>query len=152
MNEIYNTIWQSIQAGDYRLADILHRIEVLYAAGQLTDEERSGLMELAHTNATPEAELPETQEQLEYLAGLITALTGRVEALEEQLATGGAETPSYPAWVRPIVGLTTDYQYGAIVSHNGKLWRNVLQNVQNVWEPGVVGEGFWEEYTPEGAE
>ena len=152
MSEIYNTLWQSIQAGDYRLADVLHRIEVLYAAGQLTGEERSGLMELGPTNATPEAELPETQEQLEYLAGLITALTGRVEALEEQLATGGTETPSYPAWVRPIVGLTTDYQYGAIVSHNGKLWRNVLQNVQNVWEPGVVEEGFWEEYTPESTE
>ncbi len=159
MNEIYNTAWQMIQTGDYQLADVLRRIEVLYAAGRLTDEERSGLIEAANANATPEAELPETQEQLEYLAGRLTALTGRVDAIEQQLeengtaGTGGeTEERSYSAWIQPIAGLTTDYQYGAIVSHNGKLWQNVLRNTQNVWEPGVVDSTFWIEYVPESGE
>ena len=156
MNEIYNTLWQMIQTGDYHLVDVLNRIDVLYAAGQLSTEERSELITEANANATPEAELPETQEQLEYLAGLITALTGRVEAIEEQLSTGGTtdpgeepDVPSYPDWTRPIAGLSEDYQYGAIVSHNGKLWQNVYQYGQNVWEPGVVDERYWVEYTEE---
>ena len=36
MNEIYNTVWQSIQAGDYKLKEMLDRIALLLANGYLS--------------------------------------------------------------------------------------------------------------------
>ena len=154
MNEIYDTLGQSIQAGGYRLEDILRRINVLYAAGQLSEEERSGLIDEANAHADPEAERPELQEQITALAGQLSGLAARVDALEAALTEdgGGDGAEDYPAWVRPVAGISTDYQPGAIVRHNGKLWQNVYQLGQNVWEPGVVDGTFWAEYTPETGE
>ena len=150
MNEIYDTLWQSIQAGGYRLEDILRRINVLYAAGQLSEEERSGLIDEANAHADPESERPEIQTMLNSLAARVTSLEGRVDALEAggEDPGGGTETPDYPAW-EPWDGMSDNYQYGAIVRHNGKLWQNVLQGMQNTWEPGVVDERYWVEYTEE---
>lgn len=41
-------------------------------------------------------------------------------------------------WVQPYGGSGT-YVYGAVVTHNGFTWRNILEGTLNVWEPGV----FW---------
>ena len=42
---------------------------------------------------------------------------------------------------KPWDGISKDYAYGAIVSHNGQLWESVY-NGQNVWEPGS-GDSLW---------
>ena len=153
MSEIYNTIWQSIQAGGYKLTEMLDRIAALMANGYLSVEEYNGLVAEANAHADPESERPEIQTMLNSLAARVTSLEGRVDALE---AGGGdpggrTETPDYPAW-EPWDGMSDNYQYGAIVSHNGKLWQNVLQGMQNTWEPGTVDTRYWVEYTPDGEE
>lgn len=44
-------------------------------------------------------------------------------------------------WVQPYGGSGT-YMSGALVTHNGKTWRNIIPApTLNVWEPGVYG---WE--------
>lgn len=79
----------------------------------------------------------------------------RLAALE----SGGAElvdpeelTVVIPEW-EPWDGISTDYQTGAVVTHNGKYWQNVLDGMQNTWEPGGVGidERYWKEITYEEA-
>lgn len=40
-----------------------------------------------------------------------------------------------PEWEQP--DSTNPYQIGDKVTHNGKIWENVIAN--NVWEPGVYG-------------
>ena len=42
----------------------------------------------------------------------------------------------YPEWVQPL-GAHDAYPEGAIVRHNGALWRN--DHTSNVWEPGTPG-------------
>ena len=47
-----------------------------------------------------------------------------------------------PEWEQP--SSTNPYMKDDKVSHNGKIWRSLIDN--NVWEPGVVGtESLWEE-------
>ena len=41
-----------------------------------------------------------------------------------------------PVWVQPMAG--QEYPVGAVVSHNGHLWRNDHVG-PNGWEPGVTG-------------
>lgn len=57
-------------------------------------------------------------------------------------------TPSEnaPAWVQPT-GAHDAYPAGAIVSHGGKLWVNILTKL-NVWEPGTENGLTWAEYIP----
>ena len=58
-------------------------------------------------------------------------------------AAGGADGTA-PDWVQP--DSTNGYKQGAVVAHNGKVWRSLVDN--NVWEPGVAGtEGVWQEVT-----
>lgn len=94
----------------------------------------------AAEHLSAEMERPENIEILKKLAGRVMDLEARVAVLE-----GKGEETGYPAW-KPWDGLSNDYQYGAIVSHGGKLWQSVY-NGQNVWEPGTLGaETLWTEY------
>ena len=145
---MYNTLKAAINGGEYQLTAMTRKIDTLWAARRITDEQRTELQELAIEKLDPRNERPDFQRQLEYLAALIAALTERVTALEG----GGTDSDSaaYPDWQQPIAGLTTNYQLGAIVRLSGKLWKNIYTGGQNVWEPGVVGtEQLWVEYDGE---
>lgn len=50
-DSIYTDVTNVIEAGGYDLADLLHRIDVLYARGKLTEEESAELIEMARDNA-----------------------------------------------------------------------------------------------------
>ena len=149
---MYDEIWSIIQGGDYRLEELSYKIDVLWLAGQLTKDQRDNLRALAQEQAKPDSERPALEARLETLAAQLAALTDRVAALEqggtgEEPGGGGQEEPDYPDW-QPWDGISKDYQYGAIVRHNGQLWQSPFRG-QNVWEPGVLGtEALWVKYTP----
>lgn len=137
---MYETFLSIITSGDYKLTDITNKINTMWITGTLTDDQRDNLLSQAAEHLDPETERPENIEMLEKLAERITDLEKRVSELE-----GKTEETDYPEWV-PWDGLSDNYQYGAIVIHNGKLWKSTY-NGQNVWEPGTVGtESLWEEY------
>ena len=125
---MYTTLTTAILSGGYRLPEMTKKIDTLWAAGRLTDEERETLQKLALEHCTVDTERPEVLQMLEALAARVTAL----EALHAEPDSGG-----YPEW-KPWDGLSKDYQYGAIVNHNGKLWINTYDG-QNIWEPGAYG-------------
>lgn len=127
-------IRQVIHNGGYRLSDMQQKIKRMYVLGDLTGEQMDELMALAVSGVQPDAERPEILEMLK-------VLSDRVAAVEEKLGLG--ETgEAYPAWM-PWDGVSDNYQPGAIVSHDGRLWQSVYEG-QNVWEPGTVD--FWTEY------
>lgn len=148
---MYNIFKNRISAGGYHLADIQHRIKKLYALGDLTEEQTDELLSMTQQHASADAERPETML-------ILKSLSDRIEAIEKKLETG--ETPSegetgsdttveeYEPW-KPWDGVSNKYQPGAIVTHNGKLWKSIHTG-QNTWEPGTVGtERLWVEYTAE---
>lgn len=144
---MYDIFKNRIAAGGYQLADIQHRMKKLYAQGDLTEEQLDELLVLSQGNASADAERPEALAMLRKLAD-------RVEAVEKKLAAKEdteTEQAEYEAWVA-WDGISDKHQYGAIVSHKGKLWQSAY-NGQNVWEPGTAGtESLWVEYTPENEE
>lgn len=51
MTEVYAGFYELISGRQYDLEDVLHRIDVMYAAGRLTGGEREELYALARENA-----------------------------------------------------------------------------------------------------
>ena len=138
---MFNLIKSVISAGGYKLTEIRRRIKKLYLLGDITESEMDELLALAAAGASADAERPELLTMLRRIASDMDALKVRLDALEGKQD----ETVSHPLW-KPWDGITQDYQYGAVVSHNGTLWESVF-NGQNVWEPGVSGENFWKSYS-----
>lgn len=138
-----NILKNVIAAGGYKLADMQHKIKKLYAMGDLSEGELEELLALAQSGVSADAERPEVLQLIQTLSDKFTALEGRVGKLE-----GGNEEAApedgYFQW-KPWDGISTDYQTGSVVSHNGKLWESVYDG-QNVWEPGSVDERFWAPY------
>lgn len=144
---MYEIIKNVIAAGGYKLADIQYKVRKLYILGDLTEAQTDELLALAVQGISTDAERPE-------LLAMIQSLAAEVAALKDRLDAQGGTTPEpseYPAW-KPWDGISKDYQYGAVVSHNGQLWRSEYQG-QNVWEPGTIGtESLWVPYTPDNKE
>lgn len=127
----------------YKLTEIQHKIKKLYVMGDLTEEQADELLTMASGSVSTEAERPEILSMIKVLAEKITSLESRLNALESDTEeeTEGTEQ-TYPEW-KAWDGISTDYQKGAIVSHNGKLWISEFDG-QNVWQPDTLGtEALW---------
>ncbi|MCD7801747.1 MAG: hypothetical protein LUH09_02365 [Clostridiales bacterium] len=144
---MYDNLWQIITAGDYTLADITNKINVFWAESQLTDEQRTELLALAVENISTDQEKPDLETTVEKLAARVAALEEAVAALQGDTGdSGSGDSSAYPEWTS-WDGVSSDYSYGAIVSHNGTLWISTYKG-QNVWEPGALGtDDLWKVYT-----
>lgn len=135
---MYEIMRNVILAQDTPVEELQRRIDTFYAEGKLTEEEKRELEALVFSCQTPHAEKAELGKRVDALAAKVSDIEKRVAALE------GAEPGEFPEWVS-WDGVSTDYQPGAIVMHNGVKWLNVLENMQNVWEPGVADDRYWKE-------
>lgn len=149
MEHVYTTMKSVISKRALPVAELHKRIDIFYAQSKLTEEEKFELEELVFINQTVDAEKASLEARYEELVRKYDELAFRVAALEKG-TTGETDEPEIdndiPAWV-PWDGVSSNYQLGAIVTHNGKTWENVLANMQNVWEPGTVDERYWIEVT-----
>ena len=144
---MYDVIKSAIAAGGYKLADMQHKIKKLYVLGDLTEAEMDELLAMASGGVSVDAERPETLAMIRTLDEKISALDERVKALEGKPVEPDVPESDYPEW-KPWDGISEDYKPGAIVKHNGELWKSTYEG-QNVWEPGTVDERFWVKYTEE---
>lgn len=141
---MYEIIKNVIEARGYKLNEIQHKVKKLYVMGDLTEEQMDELLAMAAAGVSADAERPEVLAMLRRLSARIDATEQRLTILE-----GGDAEPGEPAaaeaWA-PWDGVSNKYQPGAIVSHNGQLWRSEYKG-QNVWEPGAAGtEALWVKY------
>lgn len=141
---MFDIIRSVLSAGGYKLADMQYKIKKLYALGDLTEKQTDQLLEMAAGGVSTDAERPETLEMIRSLDAKISALDARVKVLEGNPDEPDVPEGDYPEW-KPWDGISKDYQEGAIVKHNGKVWISTFSG-QNVWEPGTVGDQFWKEY------
>ena len=139
---MYNIIRNEIKNGR-KLTEVNHLIDVAMGAGTITDKQYRDLRKEANNAANHNDNQPDLRE-------MVLAIAARVAVLEANAGISNEpeqpeESGDYPAW-KPWDGISKDYQYGAIVSHNGKLWESILAG-QNTWEPGTIGtEALWREY------
>lgn len=138
---MYEIIRQVILNGGYKLTDMQGKIKRMYVRGDLTEEQMDELLVMVNGGANPNAERPDTLEMLKSISARLDKVEAKLNALENS----GTQPEEYPAWT-PWDGVSNNYQPGAIVAHNEKLWQSVFEG-QNVWEPGTVS--FWVDYTEE---
>lgn len=143
---MYKIMQSVIHAGGFKLKDMRHKVNKMYIQGELTEDQADQLLAQAVQGATPDAERPELLQIVKNLSAKVDALASEVAALKTGTGTTEPDTGAteYEPWT-PWDGISSDYQPGAIVKHNGKIWISTYAG-QNVWEPGVVGVSFWEEY------
>lgn len=138
---MYDTIKDVIDSGRYELNDMLHKIDTLWVQGDLDDDQRDELVELARENATPEQTYAPIQEQIDQAFAQISALDTRIKALE----AGGSEPTDpepedeWPEWVQPT-GAHNAYSNGDKITYNGKHYISTMDG--NVWSPDAYPAGW----------
>lgn len=149
---MYEIIKSIIESRNFVVSDIKNKVDTLWVEGVLTSEQREELVQLISEYANPDTEAPELKSLIAIVLQEIETIKDRVEKLEGGNETGMEQPNIIPEW-RAWDGVSSEYQPGAVVAHNGKYYQNTL-DIQNTWEPGSVGidERFWKEITKEEAE
>lgn len=127
---MFDVIKNVLAQGDYNLKDILHKIDVLWAKGKLTDAEYEELVALAREGAKAENSLDIFEKFAE--------LDKRVSALEK--GETGEDTPAvgYPEYE---VGKW--YYKDAVCSYEGKNYVCIVpEGVVCVWSPAEY-PAYW---------
>ena len=133
---MYKIIRNVIDSKDFRLEDILHKINKMYIEGKITETEKSELDEMARSNAKMENSY-DIQKQLD-------SIFARLEALEKKnVETEETTEPveDYPEYAQPT-GAHDSYKVGDKVTYNGKKYTCIMDNC--VWSPETYPQG-WEE-------
>lgn len=137
MTEVYAGFYELIGERRYDLEDVLHRIDVMYAAARLTDDERTALYALARENAKAEYDC----------AAEIEAIWAAIRELQASVggSSGGSsgEADEWPEYQQPT-GAHDAYYTGDKITSNGK--RYICKMDGCVWPPDVYPAG-WQEVT-----
>lgn len=126
-----------IESKSYELTDMIKKIDVFWLQGDMTDEQRTELIELARTNAEPENTYAPLQEQINKNAEDIKTLQEKVAKLE-----GGGTEPEeeYPPYVQPT-GAHDAYNTGDKMTYtDGKKYICKIDGC--VWGPDVYPQGW----------
>ena len=141
---MYQTIKSVIGTGRYELNDMLRKIDTLWVQGDLSDEQRTELTDLARENADPAASYAPLQDQINQAFTQIKALSARVEKLEAgEVQEPAPEPEEWPEWVQPT-GAHDCYNTGDKVTYNGQHYVSKIDG--NVWSPDAYPQG-WEVYS-----
>lgn len=144
---MYDVIKNVIESGRYELTDMLKKIDTIWLQGGITEEQKTGLVQLARVNAEPEHSYAPLQNQIDTLYENMTEmgktildLVRRVSILEKNPVE--PETPEeYPPYKQPT-GAHDAYITGDKITFNGKKY--VCKMDGCVWSPADYPEG-WEE-------
>lgn len=130
---MYDIAKNVIQSGNYKLTEMLDKLTTLWMEGQIDEEQRDELTQMAKQS-------PDARAELDVLAKL-EDLDRRVAALE---AGGGASTGVEPAEYPEYVAGKWYYN-GDKVSYNGKHYACIAPaGVVCVWSPDEYAT-YWEE-------
>ena len=136
MTEVYAGFYELIGGRQYDLEDVLHRIDVMYAAGRLTDDERTALYALARENAKAEYDY----------ATEIEAIWAAIRELQASVGESSGESDEWPAYQQPT-GAHDAYYTGDKITYNGKHYVCIMpENVACTYPPDVYPAG-WQEVT-----
>lgn len=138
---MYTIIKSVINNGNFELMNILAKINTMWVQGSIIDSQRTELIALARSKATPEATYAPLQEQVDVLAVRLDALTARVTAIEAGTpAEPPAEPDEWPEFVQPM-GAHDAYDVGDKITYNGQHY--ICQMAGCVWSPDVYPDA-WE--------
>ena len=145
---MFEIVKNVILAKNYKLEDILNKINILWVEGSISDEEKTSLISLSRENAVAENSYKPLQEQLNNLYKAFDDFKEEVNARLNTLeGKEDIEEPvdEYPPFVKPEVAHDA-YQKGAGITFNGEKYESLIDN--NVWSPDEYPQG-WKEVLDE---
>ena len=144
MTEVYAGFYELIGGRQYDLEDVLHRIDVMYAAGRLTDGEREELYAYAREHAKSQYDY---SAEIESLWTAVRDIRDRLTALEGESTEEPEEpTDEWPEFKQPA-GAHDAYYTGDKITYKGKRYVCVMpENVACTYSPDVYPAG-WQEVT-----
>lgn len=133
---MFKIIKSVIENKEFKLEDILYKINKMYMEDILNEEEKNELDNLARSKAKMENSY-NLQKQLD-------EIFGRLEKLEKNVSTNGEEmAEEYPEFKQPS-GAHDSFKSGDKVTFNGQKYICQLDNC--VWSPITYPQG-WKEVT-----
>lgn len=141
---MYEITKNVILSKDFKLEDILNKIDTIWLQSKITDDEKLELIDMARENALAENSYKPVQEQLDNLYkefnNFKTEVNTRLNTLE------GKEdieepTEEYPPFVKPEEAHDC-YNEGDKITYNGKKYVCKINGC--VWNPEAYPAG-WEE-------
>lgn len=134
-----------INSDNFDLTELTSRINFYHIKGDLTDEDRQELLEMARGKAQDTVTI-DTRNEIFEVWTRISDLESRVTALENSQGGGGGDEPTptdeWPEFVQPT-GAFNAYQIGDKVTYQGKHYTCILANC--VWAPDIYPAGWQEE-------
>ena len=142
---MYDVIKNVINSKDYKLEDILYKINKMWIESAITEEEKTELDSLARQNAKAENSYAPLQEQIDKLYANMKELEARIGLLEQEEGqeVEEPETEEYPEYVAPS-GAHDSYNTGDKITYNGKKYVCKIDGC--VWSPDIYPAG-WQEIT-----
>ena len=137
---MFNLIKQVIESKDYKLEDMLYKINKMYLESYLTDQEKEELDNLARTNANPINSYAPLQEQIDNMYIKISNLENRIAILGNSEPTELGED-EYKEFVQPT-GAHDAYNAGKKIIYKGKKYICKIDGC--VWAPDAYPSA-WEE-------
>lgn len=139
---MFELIKNIIKSKDYKLEEMLNKINILWIKGDLSEEQKDELLNLARENALAENSYRPLEERVNQLFKLVEELAAKVNALENKdVETEDATIVEYPEYVQPI-GSHDAYQVGDKITYNGKKYTCIFAGC--VWNPEQYPQG-WKE-------
>ena len=145
---MFEIVKNVILAKNYKLEDMLNKINVLWIEGSISDEEKTSLISLARDNSVAENSYKPIQEQLDNLYKEFDDFKEEVNARLNTLeGKEDIEEPveEYPPFVKPE-GAHDCYNEGDKIIYNGKKYICKINGC--VWSPDEYPAG-WKEVKEE---
>ena len=156
MYEVFKSV---ITSGNYELSDMLTKIDTIWVQGQITDEQRTELINLARQYADPKQSYAPLQKQIDTLfvnmAEISTQVlenTANIKAIKDKLAEQGTEVPElepepeeeYPEWKQPTGAHDAYYKDDKMTFTDGNKYICIApEGVARVWSP-VEYPTYWQ--------
>lgn len=132
-----------INSDNFDLNQLVNRINFYHMRGDLSDDDRLELLEMARERAG-ETITVNTRDEILQIWARISTLENRVTALEQESSGGGGESgeDEWPEYVQPT-GAHDAYQIGDKITYNNKHYTCLIANC--IWNPDVYPQGWREE-------
>lgn len=140
---MFNIIKDEINKNEFKLEDILYKINKLWVENRLTESERDELKNLATDKVNIENEYPDLQNQIKSLGLTVENLIARVSILEGEPLEPPTTVKGWQQWngLPHGAGGVGIYALGEHIIRESVEYESMIND--NVYDPLMVDERIW---------
>ena len=144
---ILEALYATIRTDSYKLADILQRIELFYAKGEISETDRENLIFAARQHAADALEI-DVKAEIKAICLRLRDIETKIEEIEKKISPDPEPEPEpeIPEYVQPT-GAHDAYNIGDKVRYKSKIYECLINAC--VWAPDVY-PAAWKEIVPNG--